>query len=103
LLTKLNHYSTSPRKSEASRSQLDLPPQIPFRPKTQVESGCNLYPNGRSASIYQNEEDLKMVDHRREDIPIESLRLVRIIGEGLFGRVFLGKSNPNISKTSQAL
>lgn len=42
--------------------------------------------------IYENEENLKKVQHRRENIPVESLSLIRIIGEGLFGRVYIGKN-----------
>eukprot|EP00092_Neocalanus_flemingeri_P028200 GFUD01030624.1.p1 GENE.GFUD01030624.1~~GFUD01030624.1.p1 ORF type:complete len:807 (+),score=129.29 GFUD01030624.1:58-2478(+) len=65
-----------------------VPPRVPFRGfPTSLPS--NLKPVDKR-KLYENNETLRRVRHSKDNIPLESIKLTLIIGEGEFGSVYKG-------------
>ena len=72
------------------RGQPTVPPRIPVR----GPSSSNVMPSNLKSldprQSYENNDTLRRVRHSKDNVPIESIKLTQVIGEGEFGSVYKG-------------
>ena len=70
--------------------QPSVPPRVPVRgPSSSSVMPSNLRPVDPRQS-YENNETLRRVRHSKDNVPLESIKLTQVIGEGEFGSVYKG-------------
>jgi len=86
LLQELEKLSmTTPTKVNPS-----IPPRVPIRgPSSSSSMPTNLRPIDPRQS-YENNDTLRRVRHSKDNVPLESIKLTSVIGEGEFGSVYKG-------------
>ena len=68
----------------------NLPPRVPQRgPSSSTVLPSNLKPMD-PRQCYENNDTLRRVRHSKDNVPLESIKLTQVIGEGEFGSVFKG-------------
>jgi len=75
-------------KDNSSHSILSVPPRVPDRGAPSIAPMSPKPVDKRK--LYENNETLRRVRHSKDNVPLESIKLNLIIGEGEFGSVYKG-------------
>merc|ERR1712130_37992 len=67
-----------------------VPPRVPTRGHPCPNPPTNLRPIDHVRAVYTNNETLRRVRHSKDNIPLQSIKLTSVIGEGEFGSVYKG-------------
>lgn len=74
----------------SQQSHPSVPPRVPVRgPSSTNVMPSNLRPMDPRQS-YENNDTLRRVRHSKDNVPLESIKLTLVIGEGEFGSVYKG-------------
>ena len=77
-------------KVSQQQQQPLVPPRVPTRGHPCPNPPTNLRPIDHVRAVYTNNETLRRVRHSKDNIPLQSIKLTNIIGEGEFGSVYKG-------------
>jgi len=77
-------------EDKVKEQQPEVPPRVPTRSHPCPNPPTNLRPIDQVRAVYTNNETLRRVRHSKDNIPLQSIKLTNIIGEGEFGSVYKG-------------